>query len=45
VEVRFVRARHVTTRESGDRDVTRQYWTQPGQKERLVVEYAYTRRR
>jgi hypothetical protein len=45
VEGRFVRARHVTTRESDDRDVTRQYWTQPGQKERLVVEYAYTRRR
>jgi hypothetical protein len=45
VEGRLFRARHVTTVESADRDVSRQYWTSPGNDEWLAVEYAYTRRR
>ena len=45
IEGRLFRARHVTTVESADRDVSRQYWTSPGNDEWLAVEYAYTRRR
>jgi hypothetical protein len=45
LEGRLLRARHVTTVESDDRDVSRQYWSSPGEQEWLAVEYAYTRRR
>lgn len=44
-EGRLFRARHVTTRESENRDVSRQYWTQAGGPEWLAVTYEYTRRR
>lgn len=42
-EGRLFRARHVTTEESPDRDVSRQYWTQAGGEEWLAVQYEYTR--
>jgi hypothetical protein len=45
LEGRFFRARHQTTRESDDRDVTRQFWTAVGKPEWLAVQYAYTRKR
>lgn len=45
IEGRLLRARHVSTRESEDRDVTRQYWSQPGLGEWLAVQYEYERRR
>jgi len=45
LEGRFFRARHVTTRESDDRDISRQYWTAVGSTEWLAVQYEYTRRR
>src|SRR5262249_23283232 len=45
LEGRFCRARHVTTRESDDRDISRQYWTAVGSTEWLAVQYEYTRRR
>ncbi|WP_394848712.1 DUF1579 domain-containing protein [Pendulispora brunnea] len=46
LEGKFMRARHVTTRESDDRDVTRQYWTPvAGAPEWLAVQYEYTRHR
>jgi hypothetical protein len=44
-EGRLFHARHVTTRESDDRDVSRQYWTRAGDPEWLAVEYEYTRKR
>lgn len=44
LEGRFFRARHVTTRESDDRDMSRQYWTTVGAPEWLAVQYEYTRR-
>lgn len=44
-EGRLFRARHVTTDESQNRDVSRQYWTQAGGPEWLAVTYEYTRRR
>ena len=44
-EGRLFRARHVTSRMSDDRDVSRQYWTRAGGAEWLAVEYAYTRKR
>jgi hypothetical protein len=44
-EGRLFRARHVTMRESDDRDVSRQYWTRAGGPEWLAVEYEYTRTR
>jgi hypothetical protein len=44
-EGRLFFARHVTTRESDDRDVSRQYWTRAGGPEWLAVEYEYTRKR
>jgi hypothetical protein len=43
LEGRFVRARHVDTRENGHHAFKRQFWTQPGQKEWLAVQYEYTR--
>lgn len=43
VEGRFVRARHVDTRENDHHAFKRQFWTQPGQKEWLAVQYEYTR--
>ena len=43
IEGRLFRARHVTTVESADRDVSRQYWISPGNDEWLAVEYDYTR--
>jgi len=45
LEGRFVRARHVDTRENDDHAFKRQFWTQPGQKEWLAVQYEYTRPR
>lgn len=44
-EGRLFHARHVTMRESDDRDVSRQYWTRAGGPEWLAVEYEYTRKR
>jgi hypothetical protein len=44
IEGRLLRTRHVSTRESDDRDLTRQYWTQPGLGEWLAVTYEYQRR-
>lgn len=44
VEGRFVRARHVISWESENRDVTRQYWTGVGGQEWLAVQYEFTRR-
>jgi hypothetical protein len=41
---RFMRARHVLTRESEDREVVRQYWTFSGAPEWLAVEYRYLRK-
>jgi hypothetical protein len=43
LEGRFVRARHVDTRENDHHTFKRQFWTQPGQKEWLAVQYEYTR--
>lgn len=45
VEGRYIRSRHVTTRESDDRDVSRQYWTPGGGTEWLAIQYEYTRKR
>jgi len=46
LEGKFMRARHVITRESDDRDVTRQYWTPVGgAAEWLAVQYEYTRKK
>jgi hypothetical protein len=47
VEGRMVRSNLVITRESDDRDVARQYWTQADGTGRrwLAVQYEYTRRR
>jgi hypothetical protein len=45
IEARLFYARHVATRVSDDRDVSRQYWTMAGGREWLAVEYEYTRRR
>jgi hypothetical protein len=45
LQARLFRARHVTTTESNDRDVARQYWIAAGAKEWLAVQYEYTRRR
>lgn len=44
-EGRLFRARHVTTSESENRDVSRQYWTRAGGPEWLAVTYEYTRQR
>jgi hypothetical protein len=44
-EGRLFHARHVTMRESDDRDVSRQYWTRAGGPEWLAVEYEYMRKR
>jgi hypothetical protein len=44
VSGRFMRARHVLTRQSGDRELVRQYWTVGGSPEWLAVQYEYTRR-
>ena len=43
LEGKFTRARHVTSKESDDKDVTRQYWWQPGGAEWLAVQYEYSR--
>jgi hypothetical protein len=45
LEGRLLRARHVTTSESDDRDITRQYWIGVGRPEWLAVQYEYTRKR
>lgn len=44
VSGRFMRARHVLTRESDDRELVRQYWVVGGSPEWLAVQYEYTRR-
>lgn len=41
---RFIRARHVLTRESDSREVVRQYWTVGTFAEWVGVQYEYTRR-
>jgi Protein of unknown function (DUF1579) len=43
LEGRFVRARHVDTLENDHHAFKRQFWTQPGHKEWLAVQYQYTR--
>jgi hypothetical protein len=45
LEGRFFRARPQTTRESDDRDITRQFWTSVGKSEWLAVQYVYSRKR
>ena len=42
---RFMRARHVLTRQSDDQEVARQYWSFGAEPEWLGVQYDYTRRR
>jgi hypothetical protein len=42
---RYMRARHVLTRESDDREVARQYWRLGAQPEWLGIQYEYTRTR
>jgi hypothetical protein len=44
VSGRFMRARHVLTRESNDRELVRQYWAVGGSPEWMAVQYEYTRR-
>jgi len=41
---RYMRARHVLTRNTSDHELARQYWTVDGSAEWLGVEYEYTRR-
>lgn len=44
VSGRFMRARHVLTRESHRRELVRQYWEVGGSAEWLAVQYEYTRK-
>jgi hypothetical protein len=41
---RYMRARHVLTRETNDHEFTRQYWSVDGSPEWMGIQYEYTRR-
>ena len=41
---RYLRARHVVTRDTNDHEFSRQYWSVDGSPEWLGVQYEYTRK-